>query len=139
MLGLAASFLAGIAALAATQTGNADYAPFFIGLCHLGGIEAWAARESRAGHPRMLARAIAIVWLVAATWVAVLLAWELTYYAGSRPPPEPGRTYLGIPVTAYYLVGLYGGAALVTLSAFRRAGRAPAANETAPSVPPRTP
>ena len=80
-----------------------------------------------------------MVCLVAATWVAVLLAWELSYYAGSRPPPEPGRTYLGVPVTAFYLVGLYGGAALVTLSAFGRAGRGQAANERAPSLPPRTP
>ena len=138
MLGLAASFLAGFAALVASQVGDADYVPFFIGLSFVAAVEAWAAREKMIGVYRSIARGAAVVWLVAATWVAVLGAWASTR-AMSAPPPGPPLTFLGIDVSVYYVVGLFGGTALVTLSGFRR-GRdpRPAASDVA-SLPPRTP
>lgn len=138
MLGLAASLLAGFAALVASQVGDADYAPFFIGLAFVGAVEGWAAREPLTGVHRSIARGAAVVWLVAATWVAVLGAWAASM-ATSSPPPGPPLTFLGIDVGAYYVLGLYGGAVLVILSAFRRGReRSPAATGVA-SVPPRTP
>jgi hypothetical protein len=90
------------------------------------------------GVHRSIARGVAVVWLVAATWVAVLWAWASTL-ATSSPPPGPPLTFLAIDVSAYYVIGLFGGTVLVTLSGFRR-GREPrlAASDVA-SLPPRTP
>jgi hypothetical protein len=87
---------------------------------------------------RSIARGVAVVWLVAATWVAVLWAWASTL-ATSSPPPGLPLTFLAIDVSAYYVIGLFGGTVLVTLSGFRR-GREPrlAASDVA-SLPPRTP
>jgi hypothetical protein len=138
MLGLAASFLAGFAALAASQVGDADYVPFFIGLSFIAAVEAGAAREPMIGVYRSIARGAAAVWLVAATWVAVLWAWAASY-GSSGPPPGPPLTFLAIDVSVYYAIGLYGGTVLVTLSAFGR-GQAPRPVGTdALSRPPRTP
>jgi hypothetical protein len=131
VLGLAASFVAGLAALVASQVHDADYAPFFIGLSLAGAVEAWAAREPRGRSHRLIARGAAVLWLVAAVWVGVLLAWEASYYAASRPPQEPEATYLGLPVTAYYVAGLYGGVALMLVSAFGTARRRPPEERTA--------
>ena len=126
MLGLTASFLAGFAALVAGQVGDADYAPFFIGLAFVAAVEARAIRDGAIGAHRAIGRGAALVWLIAAAWVSVLLAWAATSGGGSGPPPGPSLTFLGIPVEAYYLVGLYGGTALVTVVAFggieRRSG-----------------
>jgi hypothetical protein len=118
MSGLAASFLAGLAAIVGSQTGDVDIVPFFIGLSLMGGVEAWAAREPSEPWQTMVAKAVALVWLIAAVWVGVLLAWEAAYYGASRPPSEMPRTFLSVPVSAYHLLGLYGGAALVMWSAF---------------------
>ena len=139
MLGLTASFVAGISALVASQTADEDLVPFFIGLSFLGGVDAWAAREPSAGWERTVARSVAVLWLIAAVWVGVLLGWEALYYGASRPTPEPGRTFLALPVTVYHLLGLYGGAALVTWSAFGPRTRGREAPEGAASAPPRSP
>ena len=138
MLGLGASFLAGFAALVASQVGDGDYVPFFIGLSFVGAVEAWAAREPIIGVNRSIARGAAAVWLVAATWVAVLWTWSGTL-ATSSPPPGPPVTFLGIEVTVYYVLGLYGGTVLVTLSAFRPGRETRRLAGDAPSLPPRTP
>jgi hypothetical protein len=37
---------------------------------------------------------------------------------GSRPPPQPEDTYLGLTATVYHLIGVYGGALLVLASTF---------------------
>lgn len=134
MLGLAASFLAGFAALVASQVGDADYVPFFIGLAFVAAVEAWAAREPSVGIHRSIARGAAAVWLVAATWVAVLWA----SYGSSSPPPGPPLTFFAIDVSVYYVIGLYGGAALVTASAFRQGSEARSAPGEVASLPPRT-
>jgi hypothetical protein len=123
VLGLAAALLAGWAGLVASQVGDADFVPFFIGLSFLGGIESWAAREPSDGVRRTIARGTSAVWLGAAAWVGVLLLWSLASGGGSGPPPGPPKTYLAVPVSVFYLVGLYGGAALVAWSAFGRSIR----------------
>jgi hypothetical protein len=116
LLGLAAMVLAGLATVVAGQDGDADIVPFFVGLTVAAGIEAWAAHPPFESHRRWTARFLASQWLIAAIWIAVLL---VMYQAmGSRPPPQPEDTYLGLTATIYHLIGVYGGALLIGASAF---------------------
>lgn len=127
VLGLVASALAGLAAIIASLAGDGDIVPFFVGLTFLGGIAAWAAHPSFAGRRRVIAQGVALVWLIAATWFSVLLVMVLTVWQGgnttSSPAPTPERAYLGLPATAYYLVGLYVGCILVQVLGFGRSAR----------------
>jgi hypothetical protein len=116
LLGLAAMVLAGLATVVASQDGDVDIVPFFVGLTVAAGIEAWAAHPPFEGRRRWTARLIASLWLIAAVWIAVLL---VMYQAmSSRPPPPPEDTYLGLTATIYHLIGVYSGAVLVAISAF---------------------
>jgi hypothetical protein len=117
-LGLAASALAGVAAVIASLDGDADIVPFFVGLTYIGGLEAWSAHPPYVGPRRVLARGAAIFWTVAAIWVGVLLLMYFTVWEASGPPPGPEATYLGLTATVYHVLGLYGGLALVLASAF---------------------
>lgn len=88
---------------------------FFAAAAILAAVQAWGAREPFAGGRRRLSIGIAAAWLIAAAWVGLLLVMS---QGASRPEPEPEATYLGLTATIYHLVALYGGAVLVTLSAF---------------------
>jgi len=116
ILALAASALAGLAAIIASLDGG--IVPFFVGLTFFGGLQAWAAHPPFAGLRRNLARSIALLWLVAAVWIGVLLVMYQMACACSGPPPPPTVYYLGLPGTAYHLMGLYGGVVLALISAF---------------------
>lgn len=120
-LGLAASALAGLAAVMASLDGDADIVPFFVLLTFAGGAAAWAAQTPFIGIRRRIARGIALAWLVAAVWIGVLLGAYVA--AGSGAPPTPDETYFGLPATIYHLVGLYGGLVFVLLLAFGRRPR----------------
>ncbi len=89
---------------------------FFVIAGALAGIQTWAARAPFAGRRRDLSIAIAGMWLIAAVAIGALLLYFQA--AASRPEPTPEATYLGLTATTYHLVALYGGAILVTLSAF---------------------
>jgi hypothetical protein len=117
LVAMAASALAGLAAVVASLDGDGDIVPFFVGLTFLGGVVAWACHPPFSGGRRTFARVIAVVWLGAAVWVAILLIWGR---AASGPTPGPEATYLGLTATIYHLVGLYGGAALIAFGAFGR-------------------
>jgi len=119
-LGLVASALAGLAAAIASLDRDADIVPFFVGLTFAGGVAAWAAHPPFEGSRRRVAQGIALIWLVAAVWVGVLLLMYVTVWEGASPPPTPEQAYLGLPATAYHMVGLYAGAALVLVLAFGR-------------------
>lgn len=130
VLALAASALGGLAAVLASLDGDADIAPFFVGLTFLGGVEAWATHPPFVGPRRMLARGVALLWLLAAIWIGVLLLMYITVWqASSSPPRGPEATYLGLTATVYHLLGLYGGLVLSCVSAFGPdgwfAGRSP--------------
>ena len=115
LLGLAAMVLAGIATVVASQDGDGDIVPFFVGLTVAAGIGAWAAHPPFEGRRRWAAGLIASLWLIGSAWIAVLL---VMYQAmGSRPPPSPEDTYLGLTATVYHVIGVYGGAVLVAISA----------------------
>lgn len=118
VLALAASALAGLAAVIASLGGDADIVPFFVGLIFLGGIGAWAAHRPFEGPRRRIAQGATLLWVLAAVWVGVLLVMSVTVMQASSPPPRPEDTYLGLTATVYHLVGLYAGAALMLLSAF---------------------
>ena len=120
-LGLAASALAGLAAIIASLDGDGDIVPFFVGLTFAGGVAAWAAHPPFVGARSRAAKVVALVWLVAAIWVGALLVMYVTVWQGSSTvpaTPEPEQLYLGIAATVYHLTGLYGGAVLVLLLAF---------------------
>ncbi len=118
VLALAASALAGLAAVIASLDGDADIVPFFAGLTLLGGIGALAAHPPFEGPRRRIAQGATLLWVLAAVWVGVLLVMSVTVWQASSPPPRPEDTYLGLTATVYHLVGLYAGAALMLLSAF---------------------
>jgi hypothetical protein len=120
ILGLAASALAGVAAIAAVADGDGTITPFFIGLTFVAGLEAWAAQSPFAGRRRLIARVIALAWLVAAIWIGALLLMFGVACGCSGPPKPPPNLYLGLPGTVYHLLGLYGGLALILASAFGR-------------------
>ena len=116
LLGLTASALAGLAAVISSLDGDHDLVPFFVGLTFLGGVVAWAVA---APADRRIAVGVALLWTLAAVWVGVLLLMFVTVWQGlSGPPPGPVLTYLGLPATAYHLLGLYGGWALVLAATF---------------------
>jgi hypothetical protein len=112
--GLAASALAALAAIIASLDGDGDLVPFFVCLTFAGGLQAWATHPPFVGRRRVLARGIAVLWLVAAVWISLLL---LIYLPTSAPPPGQQASYLGLPATGYHVLGLYGGLVLILLSA----------------------
>ncbi len=101
----------------ASLDGDADIVPFFVGLTFLGGVEAWATHAPFVGRRRQVARGVALVWGLAAVWAGVLLVWYVAAEA-SGPSPVDEATYLGLPATVYHLVGLYGGAVAIVVTAF---------------------
>ena len=118
-LGIAASALAGVAAIVADLDGGIT--PFFVGLTFFAGVEAaLAAYRPFVAPGRFLARVIAGAWLVVAVWIGVLLLMFEVACGCSGPPPPPTILYLGLPGTVYELVGLYGGLVLILASAFGR-------------------
>ena len=117
VVGLGASFLAGLAAVISSLDGDADLVPFFVLLTFLGGVVAGVAYPPLEGVRRAVARAVAVLWAVAAIWVGVLL-FGFGGSGSSGPVPPPAATYAGLTATAYHLVGLYGGLVLVVLAAF---------------------
>ena len=120
-LALAATALAALATVVASQDGDADIVPFFVGLTLAGGTGAWAAHEPFAGRRVLLARGVAIAWLGAAGVIGALLLWAEVLCGCSRPTPPPEATYLGLTATVYHLAGVYVGGALMAVAAFSRA------------------
>ncbi len=118
LLALAASGLAGLAAVIASLDGDADIVPFFVGLTFLGGIGAWAAHPPREGARRRIGEGVTLLWLLAAVWVGVVLLMSVTVMQASSPPPGPEETYLGLTATVYHVIGLYAGAVLMVMSTF---------------------
>ena len=122
-LAIGALVLAAVAAVVATQDGDADIVPFFVGLAVLGGVGAWAVHEPFEGLRMRLARGIGLVWLVAALWVGGLLVMYRVTCGCSGPTPPPEATYLGLTATVYHLVGLVLGGALMTVAVWSRSLR----------------
>jgi len=107
-----------LAAVIADLDGSVGIIPVFVGLTFLGGLQAWAVHEPFIGWRRLLGRAVALVWIVAAIWGGALLLLYLWVEGGSRPPPEPQTTYLFLPAAIYHIAGLFIGAVLAAISAF---------------------
>lgn len=120
VLALGASLLAGIATVVSSLDEDPDFVPFFVSLTFFGGVQAWAGHAPSAGWRQRVARGVAIVWLIAALWAAVLLTFMQSMFvqASSGPTPLPQETYFGLTATAYHAIGLFGGAVLAVTSAF---------------------
>lgn len=114
VLGLAASGLAALAAVVATAS-DPFIVNFFIALAFGGAVEAAAVYPPFEGWRRYLARGLALGWLIAALWIAVLL---VMFQESVGPDRGPAVLILGVPASVYHVVGLYGGLALVLASAF---------------------
>ncbi len=113
LFAVAASGCATLGAVVASLDGHADFVPFFAGLAFCAAVAAGVAHEPFLGDRRRVARAAAGIWVVAAVWVGVLLLMAATVWQASGPPPTPDQAFVGIPATVWYLVALYGGAALM--------------------------
>jgi hypothetical protein len=118
LLSLAASALAGLAAVISSLDHHADFVPFFVGLSVLGGVNAWAVDGARLPARRWVAVGTAFAWLTAIAWFSVLMVMSVTVWQASGPPPVPDEAFLGLPATAYRMLGLVGGGALVTVATF---------------------
>jgi membrane associated rhomboid family serine protease len=113
LFGIGAAVLAGVAAIVANQDFDADIVPFFVALTVAGGVHAWATATPLFGGRRIVALSITAAWAVAGVWIGALLGMYQVACACSRPPPTVELTYLGIPATAYHLIGLFGGLVLI--------------------------
>ena len=121
LLALGASVLAGVAAIVASQDGDSDLVPFFVGLTLLGGTGAWAVHEPYTGTRRLLGRVVAVTWVVAAIAVGFLLLWYQALCACIGPVPPLEATYIGLTATVYHLAAVFVGAPLMAVAAFSRA------------------
>jgi hypothetical protein len=118
LFAIAACGVASIASVVASLDGHADFVPFYVALAFCAAsAAAAAANEPIVGIRRRGVQAAAGAWGVAAVWVGVLLVMANTVWQASSPPPTPEQSFLGVPATGYYLVGLYGGALLMLLAA----------------------
>ena len=113
-----AAALAAQAAVMGIVDDDGEVVAFFIGLTLLGVVAAWAVRPPYVGRRRTVAIVAAGVWIGAALWVGVLLLMFAGHFASMGGPLPPERTYLGLTATVYHVVGLYGGALAIGLSAF---------------------
>lgn len=77
---------------------------FGLGASALAGL---AVQPPFKGLRRWLARALALLWLFAAIWIAVLLLWYRASVRASDAPPGIEQAYLGLTASVYHLVGLY--------------------------------
>jgi hypothetical protein len=77
-------------------------------------IQAWCLRDPEAVELRRLAIGIALAWVAGAIFIGVLL---VMYQSASRPPPLDENTYIGLTATVYHVIGVYGGALLVSIAA----------------------
>jgi hypothetical protein len=119
-LAIAATMLAALAGIVASQDGDAFLVPFFIALTVAGGIGAWAMHEPFDGDRRVAARGIGTAWLGAAGWIGALLLMERVACGCSSPPPMAEATYLGLTATVYHVGAVYLGGALMAVAAFSR-------------------
>ena len=119
-LAIAATVLAALAAIVASQDGDGDIVPFFVGLTVAGGVGAWAVHEPYAGRRQLLARAIGGLWVIAAGWIGALLLMYQVTCGCSMPVRPPEQTFLGLTATVYHLVGVYLGGALMAVAVFSR-------------------
>lgn len=120
ILALVASGLSALAALASMATGQGDFAPFFFGLAVMAAVVAWLLGPGRRWpRARAIAKGAAVVWVIAAIWIALLLLWWQALCACSYAEPiGPPPNVAGIPTTLFQLAATYLGGAFVVVAAF---------------------
>ncbi len=122
ILALAASGLSVLALAVSLATGGDDIAPFFAVLAVAAAVIAWLVRPGDhsvwAGRS---ARGLAVLWVGAAVWIAVLLVMFRTMCGCSYAEPvAPPPNVAGIPATVFHLAATYLGGAFVVVAAFSR-------------------
>lgn len=113
---LGASGLGAIGSVVASLDAHADFVPFYAGLAFCAAVAAAVAHDPFIATRRLIARAAASIWAIAAVWVGVLFVMANTVWHGAGPTPTPEQAFLGIPASALYIAALYGGAVLMILA-----------------------
>ena len=132
-LALGAALLSVGAAIASAVSGEGDVIVFFAVLAAVAVIIAALAAGPWTRPARLVARSLAVGWVVAAVWIAGLLVWYQSTCGCSSPAPSgPPPNVGGIPTTIFHLLATYVGGALVTVATFsdRIAARANAPSAT---------
>lgn len=119
ILALSAAGLAALAAVTSDVAGQADVVIFFVVLVVGAAFVAALAAGPWTSPARRLARTLAVAWIAAAVWIAVLLGWAQALCACSSPEPAaPEPSIGGVPLTAIHLAATYFGGALIAVAAF---------------------
>lgn len=118
-LALGAAALALIAAFASGVSGETDVIGFFLVLTAAAIVIAALATGPWTRPARLLARTIAVAWVVAAVWIGALLVFYQAACGCSSPVPiDPPPNMAGIPTTLFHLLATYLGGALVIVATF---------------------
>ena len=116
---LLAAALTGVAALASTTAGRGGgYVEFFVVLTAGALVVALSAAVGNDALTRV-ARGVVLAWDASVLWALALLL-QFDHIGLSAAPGGRPEDFLGVPVVAFHVAAAYGGAVLVTLSAFGR-------------------
>ncbi len=111
-LALGAAVLSLVAALASALAGEDDMIVFFLVLAGVAVVIAALTTGPWTRPARLVARTLAVAWVVAAIWIGALLVWYQSLCACSSPAPiGPPPNVAGIPTTLFHLLATYLGGA----------------------------
>ena len=134
-LALLAMLLSAAACVVSVLDGDDAVAPYFLVTTVAGGGVALGLTDAAGTAGLIVARLVAILWLLSVFVIATLLVFErITCGCSQLLPVNPPNLYLGLPATAYHLVAAFGSAALIVVAAFGRRFRGRAPEATAPTA-----
>lgn len=118
-LALVAAGLSAIAAVASAVAGEDDVIAFFLVMTAVAVVIAVLGARPWTGAARLVARTLAVAWVVAAIWIGALLVWyQGSCACSSAVPVGPGPNVAGVPTTLFHLLATYLGGALVVVATF---------------------
>jgi hypothetical protein len=134
VLALVAMLLSALAGVVSVLDGDFAVAPYFLVTTVAGGIVALGLTPGDGMVGLILARLLAILWLLSVFVIGTLLVFERITCGCSQQLPVPPNLYLGLPATAYHLIATFGSTALIVIAAFGHSVRARAPAATVPPI-----